>query len=147
MVEHMKQVAEASSDDLSLEERNLLSVAYKNVVGARRASLRIIGSIETKENEKGSSNVGLVRTYKAKVEQELNNICGDILNLLDTSLIKRAVGSSEASVFYLKMKVRPAPPSFPCYSPRVGGGGREGSLMGGRPACRGRRYARGERPY
>jgi 14-3-3 protein epsilon len=104
MVEHMKQVAEASSEDLSLEERNLLSVAYKNVVGARRASLRIIGSIETKESEKGSSNVGLVKTYKAKVEQELNNICGDILTLLDSSLIKRAVGSSEASVFYLKMK-------------------------------------------
>ena len=40
MVEYMKKVAAASVDDLSLEERNLLSVAYKNVVGARRASLR-----------------------------------------------------------------------------------------------------------
>ena len=38
MVEYMKKVAAASVDDLSLEERNLLSVAYKNVVGARRAS-------------------------------------------------------------------------------------------------------------
>ena len=49
MVEYMKKVAQGCSEDLSLEERNLLSVAYKNVVGARRASLRIIGSIETKE--------------------------------------------------------------------------------------------------
>ena len=64
MVEYMKSVAEASSADLSLEERNLLSVAYKNVVGARRASLRIIGSIESKEKEKGSANAGLVSTYK-----------------------------------------------------------------------------------
>jgi len=104
MVNEMKQVAEKTTEDLSLEERNLLSVAYKNVVGARRASLRIIGSIETKEQEKGSTNVQLVKTYKAKVEQELNTICEDILNLLDSSLIDRAKTSSEATVFYLKMK-------------------------------------------
>jgi len=55
MVEYMKKVAESSQEDLSLEERNLLSVAYKNVVGARRASLRIIGSIESKEVEKGAT--------------------------------------------------------------------------------------------
>ena len=54
MVEHMKLVVNQASEDLSLEERNLLSVAYKNVVGARRASLRIIGSIESKEKEKVS---------------------------------------------------------------------------------------------
>ena len=49
----MKEVAKNAPEDLSLEERNLLSVAYKNVVGARRASLRIIGSIENKEAQKG----------------------------------------------------------------------------------------------
>ena len=50
----MKEVAKNAPEDLSLEERNLLSVAYKNVVGARRASLRIIGSIENKEAQKGA---------------------------------------------------------------------------------------------
>ena len=35
MVEYMKDVATGAGSDLSLEERNLLSVAYKNVVGAR----------------------------------------------------------------------------------------------------------------
>merc|ERR1712070_911098 len=90
MVEYMKKVATASQSDLSLEERNLLSVAYKNVVGARRASLRIIGSIETKEKEKGGSNVKLVSEYKSKVEEELNTICNDILQLLTDSLIKNA---------------------------------------------------------
>ena len=106
MVEYMKSVAEASSADLSLEERNLLSVAYKNVVGARRASLRIIGSIESKEKEKGSANAGLVSTYKGKVEEELNTICMDILKLLDENLIAKAekVAQPEAIVFYKKMK-------------------------------------------
>ena len=119
MVEYMKQVAEQSSSDLSLEERNLLSVAYKNVVGARRASLRIIGSIETKEKEKGSANATLVSNYKSKVESELNTICQDILDLLDNSLITKANDSAEASVFYMKMKagkrenaLLPFPPSL-----------------------------------
>merc|ERR1719377_488389 len=103
MVEYMKQVSVDSTSDLSLEERNLLSVAYKNVVGARRASLRIIGSIETKEKEKNSDKVPLVNTYKLKVEQELNAICKDILELLDTKLVTKANGA-EAKVFYLKMK-------------------------------------------
>jgi 14-3-3 protein epsilon len=104
MVDYMKKVVQASQSDLSLEERNLLSVAYKNVVGARRASLRIIGSIETKEKEKNSTNVQLVTAYKAKVEEELNSVCTDILALLDNQLIQRSQASAEASVFYLKMK-------------------------------------------
>jgi hypothetical protein len=47
MVEHMKAVAQMPKE-LSVEERNLLSVAYKNVIGARRASWRVISSIEGK---------------------------------------------------------------------------------------------------
>jgi len=104
MVEYMKKVTDGKTSDLSLEERNLLSVAYKNVVGARRASLRIIGSIETKEKEKDSPNAALVSNYKARVEKELNDICQDILQLLNTKLIERAQSSAEASVFYKKMK-------------------------------------------
>ena len=103
MVEYMKMVASASTTDLSLEERNLLSVAYKNVVGARRASLRIIGSIQTKEETKGDGKVSLIKTYKAKVEDELNSICKDILEVLDRSLIKEDL-QPEPMVFYQKMK-------------------------------------------
>jgi 14-3-3 protein epsilon len=102
MVDYMKQVTQSTEHDLSLEERNLLSVAYKNVVGARRASLRIIASILKKEEEKSSPNQALVASYKTRVEEELNRICSDILDLLDSTLIQRAEG--EASVFYLKMK-------------------------------------------
>jgi 14-3-3 protein epsilon len=104
MVEYMKEVGNNASNDLSLEERNLLSVAYKNVVGARRASLRIINSIEQKEKEKGSDKQTLINNYKQKVEVELDSICQDILALLDNKLIEKASGSAEATVFYLKMK-------------------------------------------
>ena len=111
MVEYMKLVAKNTSEDLTLEERNLLSVAYKNVVGARRASLRIIGSIHEKEKEKsGSTRVNLVESYKAKVEEELQQICNDILDLLNNDLLPNAGSAAEPSVFYQKMKVRAPPP-------------------------------------
>ena len=56
MVSEMKQIASlAVEQELSVEERNLLSVAYKNLVGARRASWRILQSVEQSEVLKVSS--------------------------------------------------------------------------------------------
>ena len=67
MVEAMKNVASLDVE-LTVEERNLLSVAYKNVIGARRASWRIISSIEQKEEHKGSEDkLGMIRTYRDQV--------------------------------------------------------------------------------
>lgn len=63
----MKKVA-AMNVELSVEERNLLSVAYKNVIGARRASWRIVSSIEQKEESKGASpKVELIKNYRLTV--------------------------------------------------------------------------------
>jgi 14-3-3 protein epsilon len=53
MVEDMKHVA-SSDQELTMEERNLLSVTYKNVVSAHRASWKIVSSIEQKEESKGN---------------------------------------------------------------------------------------------
>lgn len=103
MVENMKVVA-SEDRDLTVEERNLLSVAYKNVIGARRASWRIVTSIEQKEESKGnSSQVGLIKEYRIKIETELAKICDDILEVLDKHLIPSAT-SGESKVFYHKMK-------------------------------------------
>ncbi|XP_037107026.1 14-3-3 protein beta/alpha-like [Syngnathus acus] len=101
MATAMKQVTEQNKD-LTNEERNLLSVAYKNVVGARRSSWRVISSIEqkTEGNEKKQQ---MARDYRVKIEQELKDICNDVLNLLDNFLIANAK-LPESKVFYLKMK-------------------------------------------
>ncbi|ORX52773.1 14-3-3 family protein epsilon [Hesseltinella vesiculosa] len=103
MVSYMKQVA-GTGKELSVEERNLLSVAYKNVIGARRASWRIVSSIEQKEESKGHGpQVAKIKEYRAKIEQELYDVCNDILKLLDESLIANAT-DGESKVFYYKMK-------------------------------------------
>jgi len=97
----MKSVTETGAE-LSNEERNLLSVAYKNVVGARRSSWRVISSIEQK-TEGSEKKQAMAKEYREKIEKELNDICGDVLNLLDEHLIAKA-SNPESKVFYLKMK-------------------------------------------
>lgn len=80
------------------------ATGYKNLVGARRASWRILQSVEQSEVAKGNEKrVKLIQKYRAVVEKELDEICGEILELLDKHLIPSA-STCEASVFYLKMK-------------------------------------------
>ena len=125
----MKKVASLDVE-LTVEERNLLSVAYKNVIGARRASWRIISSIEQKEENKGAEDkLEMIKQYRSQVcsisrsllctvfyrfsclnlscvqvEKELRDICSDILGVLDKHLIPCA-STGESKVFYYKMLV------------------------------------------
>merc|ERR1712087_320013 len=103
MSEHMETVAKNGAE-LSVEERNLLSVAYKNAVGSRRAAWRIITSVEQKEKSKGNEdNAKFAKEYCGKGEAELDKICKTILDLLGDKLIPKA-SSGESKVFYQKMK-------------------------------------------
>merc|ERR1712183_866951 len=103
MASHMEAVGKAP-DELSVEERNLLSVAYKNAVGSRRAAWRIITSVEQKEKTKGNDEQAkYAKEYCTKVEAELQKICDTILGLLDGNLIPKA-SNGESKVFYQKMK-------------------------------------------
>lgn len=77
MAAAMKAVTE-QGHELSNEERNLLSVAYKNVVGARRSSWRVISSIEQK-TERNEKKQQMGKEYREKIEAELQDICNDVL--------------------------------------------------------------------
>ncbi|MCQ8005420.1 14-3-3 family protein, partial [Salmonella enterica] len=106
MVSFMERLVTSSTPatELTVEERNLLSVAYKNVIGSLRAAWRIVSSIEQKEEgRKNDYHVSLVKDYRSKVETELSAICAGILKLLDSHLIPSAA-ASESKVFYMKMK-------------------------------------------
>jgi len=102
MKDYMKAVGE-EGQELSVEERNLLSVAYKNAVGSRRASWRIITSVESKERGKGNTeNADWAKEYCGTVEAELDKICGEVLGLLENKLVG-AASTPESQVFYHKM--------------------------------------------
>uniref|UniRef100_A0A3B4ANS1 14-3-3 domain-containing protein n=1 Tax=Periophthalmus magnuspinnatus TaxID=409849 RepID=A0A3B4ANS1_9GOBI len=90
-------------EKLSIEHRNLLSVAYKNVVGARRSAWRMLTSIGSKTDPSESKHK-LVKEYQEKVEEELKTICHTVLELLDQYLIPDSKDNAESYVFYLKMK-------------------------------------------
>jgi 14-3-3 protein epsilon len=95
-------------ETLTVEERNLLSVAYKNVIGSRRASWRTLTSYAADNEGKFDA---LMSQALAQVEQELKAICTDILDLLESILIvnvsaaadESAASVEEAKVFFLKM--------------------------------------------
>jgi len=99
-------VKDSTHPSLTQDERNLLSVAYKNVIGARRASWRTLNADATSDENK--NNADLLLEYKRQIETELSSICKDVLDLLtNKGLIssKSDLGEeeSEAKVFYLKM--------------------------------------------
>ena len=73
----MKSVTERKPDELNNDERNLLSVAYKNVVGTRRSSWRVISSIEQKSAEDLKKE--MAAKYREKIEKELHDICCEVL--------------------------------------------------------------------
>lgn len=103
MIEYMKRVA-SMGPCLSLDERNLLSVAYKNSVGSLRAAWRAMYTSEHKEEAANKlATVELIMNYRLKVEGELNEKCKEIINIVTTELIPKAE-DTEAKVFYLKMK-------------------------------------------
>jgi len=97
-VRKLVELKSGKGEDLDVDERNLLSVAYKNVVGSKRASWRTLsGGFD-------DADVELLNKYKKLVEDELEAICNEVLALLTDHLCKNVEGNGdETEVFYLKM--------------------------------------------
>ncbi|XP_049451760.1 14-3-3 protein beta/alpha-1-like [Epinephelus fuscoguttatus] len=121
MAQNMKEVTE-KGDELSNEERNLLSVSYKNKVGARRSAWRVLSSILLKI-EGCEKKQQLAKEYLEEVEKELRDICNEVLKLLDDHLIESSK-NPESKVFYLKMKG-----DYYRYLAEVASGGEKGKTM------------------
>ena len=102
MCAFMKELVAVSGGKLDTEQRNLLSVAYKNVISARRAAWRTINQEVDSRDGAVAMSADDVKTYKGRVEKELSDVCNEIIGALTKSLIP-AAENSEATVFYKKM--------------------------------------------
>jgi len=97
-VAKLVEIKSADGKDLDVDERNLLSVAFKNVVGAKRASWRTLAAGFDDVDEE------LLKKYKGIVEAELEAVINQALQLLSDHLCKGVMGNGdETEVFYLKM--------------------------------------------
>ena len=62
-----------SGEDFTIDERNLLSVGFKNLIGSQRGAIRTIGAIE--QNPKYQQYGTSLEAYKTKIVTELANEC------------------------------------------------------------------------
>ncbi|EZG46380.1 14-3-3 family protein [Gregarina niphandrodes] len=112
MVSFIRKACESSTEPLGPNERNYLSVAYKNSVGARRNALRCLTAMKHKyEQKEASINVKIIDDYYAAVLEELVGICNEVLNLIDKQILRPEVlndlkddlSAREFKVFFHKM--------------------------------------------
>lgn len=101
MKDSMRELVEQGKP-LQEDERNLLSVAYKNVVGQRRTSWRIICSLESKTDDPNKQKI--CHEFRAKIERELTELCDEIISLLRKYLLKEDEEQNETAVFFYKMQ-------------------------------------------
>jgi len=83
---------------LAIDERNLLSVAYKNVVGSKRQSWRTItqGVFDAISPE-------YLQKYREVLEAELEEVCKEAIELLEKMTEMQTDQETENKVFLLKM--------------------------------------------
>ena len=104
MMAFLEDMVKIKSGDLSSDERNLLSIAYKNTISLDRQAIRTLSAYESKEAKKTDSPyLEYIKEYKVKVQKELETLCNKINGTIDSSLLPKA-DTDEAKVFYHKMK-------------------------------------------
>ena len=100
MVDYLKPVIREKGAGLSNDERNLLSVAFKNLISSQRSGIRTISAIE--QNKKYEKYASALAEYKGKIENNLFANCDEIIKIIKTDILSKA-DDAEAKAFFLKM--------------------------------------------
>ena len=101
MVDFLKRAIKAKSgEDFTVDERNLLSVGFKNLIGSQRGAIRTIGAIE--QNPKYTKFADALQSYKSKIEDELYDKCTSIVAIVSDNCLALAA-EDESKAFFQKM--------------------------------------------
>lgn len=100
MVDFLQKIVQTKDSDLSVEERNLLSVGFKNLIGGRRAAFRTVTAIE--QNSKYAQFSDDCKAYKEKIQNELVEQCDKVISIVRDDCIPKS-SEDESKSFYLKM--------------------------------------------
>jgi 14-3-3 protein epsilon len=104
VVENIKCIIQHVDPRLTVDERSLLSVAYKMLSNDLRTALRLTARIGKQAMNK-PRQVALVELQCRRIEKELVDVCQDVVRLLNDDLMPHAT-LGEEKVFYLKMFVK-----------------------------------------
>ena len=101
MVDFLALVLDTKGADVTSDERNLLSVAFKNLISSKRAACRTIAAIE--QNPKYSKFSDALATYKASIETKLTEDCQRVIDMIKEKVLSKAGSEGEAKAFFVKM--------------------------------------------
>lgn len=100
MVHFLEMVLNEKGADVTSDERNLLSVAFKNLISSKRAACRTIAAIE--QNPKYQKFSSALATYKTEIEEKLTADCQRVVDMINQKVLaKKCDGESKA--FFVKM--------------------------------------------
>merc|ERR1719389_1021793 len=85
MVEFLAKVLDAKGGEVSSDERNLLSVAFKNLISSKRAACRTIAAIE--QNPKYSKFSDALAKYKENIESQLREDCQKVIDIINNRVL------------------------------------------------------------
>ena len=97
MVDFLKPVIREKGASLTIDERNLLSVAFKNLVSQQRTAIRTIGAIE--QNQKYAKFAHGMGDYKQRIEEELYRNCDEIIGLIRSEVLAKPADNEAKSSF------------------------------------------------
>jgi 14-3-3 protein epsilon len=100
MVNFLKPVLDQKGGSVSSDERNLLSVAFKNLISSKRTAWRTISAIE--QNPKYSKFGDSLLAYKRKIEEGLYGDCEMIIALINSKVLSKTI-ENESKAFFVKM--------------------------------------------
>jgi 14-3-3 protein epsilon len=102
MVEFLESVLAEKGGSVNPDERNLLSVAFKNLISSKRAACRTISAIE--QNPKYAKFNAALLSYKTQIETQLAADCQKIIDMINIRVLNSGIAvADEAKAFFVKM--------------------------------------------